>query len=855
MANNNQEVLLRIKVDADKALSAVKQYTEEVESLKRTQKNLQLALKEVAAEREKAWQAYKKGEKTVQDYNKIVEESKNTEAKIKEQLAMNSAQLANTSQTLRGYQKELQNVYKQQEALANDSDGSLASLRAELSNVTKAFDNLSRVEREGAKGTEYLDKINKLTDEIKEAEEATQRYQRNVGNYKSALEGAEKAVGGLKDGVVGFITGGNPIVEMLFNTSQQLGSVKQGFILAKQGAVMLGKQMLALIATPIGAFLTLVTTLILAFKNGIASSEERMNRFKVVTAPLQGILDGVTKALGAVCNVLLTFVEWQSKAVGWVLKLAEALPLVGDAIAQGNEATREYIALEKERQELTRITRDEVVATAQREKEISDLRAKFAEKDKYTNQERLAFLEQAIALETEQAQKNKEIAQKKLELLEREAAMSDNDAEMNDKLAQAKAEVLRADKALSDKMREMNAQRVEAVNAINAEAEAQKRKAEEATKAELEAIRAAEDALNEIIENNYAKQRAILTTAYERQIEDIKNRLATETNLTLEAREALNTQMLALGVKYQQDLDAINADAEQRRRDAIAAEEDAEAQQRALNLATRIAELHGDEDAILQAKIDAKANELETMKQLEYESDDEFYLRKLEAQNAYFDMLVEQEAIKNQRLAEDEAERTKIAEEKAKEQRDAYNSVMNAMDAMGEHSKALGKVAKVMALAQIAVDTGKAISAGIAQATAAGPFPANLAAIATTVATVLANMASAISTVKSAKFASGGLVTGAGTGTSDSIPAMLSNGESVMTAEATSAFAPILSTLNQMGGGVPIQATNIGTQQMGEEMLARAVAQGVAQIQPVVSVEEFNRVSGNVKVIETMSTF
>lgn len=840
MANNNQEVLLRIKVDADKAIAAVKEYTDKVNDLKQRQKENADAMKTIVEQQKAVSDAIKKGSITAMEGAKILGDlAMKHDDLVSEQIKL-QAETKVAADTLRGYQKELQNVYKQEEA----NEGSLAGLRAELSNTTKAFDNLSRAEREGAKGKELLDHINALTDEIKEAEEATQRYYRNVGNYKSALEGAEKAVGGLKDGVLGFITGGNPMLDMLMNTTAQLGSVKQAFKAAAQGVGIMAKQLKALILTPVGAALTIIATAFFALREGISSSEERANRFRQVMAPLQGLFDGISMAIGKVCGWLIDYLEVQGKAIDAVLEF----------FGISNKAGREYIALEKERQELTRITRDEVVATARREKEISDLRAKFAEKDKYTNQERLEFLEKAIALETEQAQKNKEIAQKKLELLEREAAMSDNDAEMNDKLAQAKADVLRADKALSDKMREMNAQRVEAVNAINAEAEAQKRKAQEATKAELEAIRDAEDALNEIIENNYAKQRAILTTAYERQIEDIKNRLATETNLTLEAREALNTQMLALGVKYQQDLDAINADAEQRRRDAIAAEEDAEAQQRALNLATRIAELHGDEDAILQAKIEAKANELETMKQLEYESDDEFYLRKLEAQNAYFDMLVEQEAIKNQRLAEDESERTKIAEEKAKEQRDAYNSVMNAMDAMGEHSKALGKVAKIMALAQIAVDTGTAIASGIAQATKIG-FPQNLAAIATTVATVIANMASAISTVKSAKFASGGLVQGAGSGTSDSIPAMLSNGESVMTAEATSAFAPILSTLNQMGGGVPIQATNIGTQQMGEEMLARAVAQGVAQIQPVVSVEEFNRVSGNVKVIETMSTF
>lgn len=908
-----KDVLLKIKVDSEKALQAVKQYTGEVESLKRTQNNLKLALKELEAEREKEWQAYKKGEKSIQDYNKVAEESRKTEARIKEQLAMNSAQLANTSQNLRGYQKELQNVLKQQEALSNDSDGSLVSLRAELSNATKAFDNLSRAEREGAKGKEFLDHINALTDEIKEAEEATQRYQRNVGNYKSALEGAEKAVGGMREGVLNFISGGNPMVAMLANTAQQLGSVKAAFGLARQGAVMLGKQLLALIATPIGAFLTIITTLIMAFKKGIESSEERMNRFKVVMAPLQGLLDGVSKALGMVCDWLLTFVEWQSKAVEWALKLAEALPLVGDAIAEGNKARQEYINIEKESQALEKKVREEKVLTAQREKEVSELRAKFAEKDKYTNKERLAFLDQAIAKEKEQAQENKNIAQKKLELLEREAALSDNDAEMNNKLAEAKAEVIKADKELSDKMRELNAQRVEAINSIKAEEEAEKKKAKEKAKAaadalkerqekELEALREAEDAMNEIIEDNVQKQRAMLLTAYTRQIEDIQKRLDTEKNLTLTARQALQQQMLALDEKYAQDVEALDKEIAERRaqveRDTQLAmlhgNEDAilqakitmkqeeidamhrmeneseaefnlrklqasneladmqkeqrmaiqqqEIEEQALALETKLAQLHNDEMAQLEAKLEAKRTEIDTMHQMEEESDAEFKLRQLEAENEFADMEKE--------IAD---KKKKIALDEAKTKRDAYNSVMQAMSAMSEHSKALGKVAKIMGLAQIAVDTGKAISAGVAEAVKIG-FPQNIPAIATTVATVLANMATAMTSIKSAKFATGGLVEGAGSGTSDSIPAMLSNGESVITAQATSAFAPILSTLNQMGGGVPIDVGGIGNQQMGEEMLARAFARGVSELRPVVSVEEINRVSNNVKVIESLAT-
>lgn len=51
------------------------------------------------------------------------------------------------------------------------------------------------------------------------------------------------------------------------------------------------------------------------------------------------------------------------------------------------------------------------------------------------------------------------------------------------------------------------------------------------------------------------------------------------------------------------------------------------------------------------------------------------------------------------------------------------------------------------------------------------------------------------------RHAFGGIVTGPGSDTSDSIPAMLSNGESVMTAKATKMFGPTLSVMNKIGGG------------------------------------------------------
>ena len=101
-------------------------------------------------------------------------------------------------------------------------------------------------------------------------------------------------------------------------------------------------------------------------------------------------------------------------------------------------------------------------------------------------------------------------------------------------------------------------------------------------------------------------------------------------------------------------------------------------------------------------------------------------------------------------------------------------------------------------------------------------------------------------------FSTGGYIQGSGTGTSDSIPARLSNGESVMTAKATSMFSPILSAFNQLGGGVPIVVNNGGSN-IGMDMLAAAVARGYQMApQPVVSVEEINRTQRRVQTIENI---
>ena len=101
------------------------------------------------------------------------------------QYANLKAQLKVAADEMRSFAKEQENVIKMQQA----SDGSLTQLRRQLSLLTVQYDNLSRDLRNGATGKELIVQIQAVTKELNEAEQASMRFYRNVGNYASGWNG------------------------------------------------------------------------------------------------------------------------------------------------------------------------------------------------------------------------------------------------------------------------------------------------------------------------------------------------------------------------------------------------------------------------------------------------------------------------------------------------------------------------------------------------------------------------------------------------------------------------------------------------------------------------------------------
>ena len=131
-------------------------------------------------------------------------------------MVASKAYISDCNDSIRIITKTMQNQIKQEK----EQEGSLRSLRAELSNLTAEYDALSKADRNAAKGIKLRDRINEVTKTLKDAEEETQRYYRNVGNYKNAIMEAANAN-------VPFIQQINQMVTSLGGVGNYLGGVKQ----------------------------------------------------------------------------------------------------------------------------------------------------------------------------------------------------------------------------------------------------------------------------------------------------------------------------------------------------------------------------------------------------------------------------------------------------------------------------------------------------------------------------------------------------------------------------------------------------------------------------------------------------
>lgn len=309
----------------------------------------------------------------------------------------------------------------------NTQNMTLDEQRQLLGQLQKAYGGLTPEQQKSTKTGKLLsDQINALNDSVKAQESAIGDHSRNVGNYTESVVQAFDQAG---VGVGGF-----------------MGKLKAFF--ANPWAIL------------VGAIVTAFNALVDAFKG----SEDRMRELQSAFAPFQGVINTVKQGLDAfakvVGGVVVEALGKMADGMQWLLEEIDAFgEFLGkdwdfsERVAANAEATKQIAAQE---QELIDKKRAWEVEEAQINSQISDLRAKAAEKDKYTTYQRIAFMEQARDLELKAANTRKQIAQDELNLAELQAAQSENDAAAKDALAAAKVKVIEQTTNYNNKVRELN---------------------------------------------------------------------------------------------------------------------------------------------------------------------------------------------------------------------------------------------------------------------------------------------------------------------------------------------------------------------------------------------------------------
>ena len=253
----------------------------------------------------------------------------------------------------------------------------------------------------------------------------------------------------------------------------------------------------------------------------------------------------------------------------------------------------------------------------------------------------------------------------------------------------------------------------------------------------------------------------------------------------------------------------------------------------------------------MRAEVEAKKAALDNLHQYQNESDEKFYTRRLQTEKAYTDASKE--------LANKEFQ---IRAAASKAVAGTFGSIAEAIENCADENEKSVKAAKILGLAQIYIQQGVAIAEAIHQAWATSSnWIEAIAATATSITTVVSSTIQAIKSIKKAQFAKGVIdIQGPGTGTSDSIDARISRGESVMTARATKMFKPLLAAMNgiaaQPNATLPTMYSTYNPSQVkaDNQQFRDSMREALVDLHPVVSVEEINRVDKRLTTIKALDT-
>lgn len=805
-------------------------------------------------------------------------------------LRASTAELTSQNRALEATGRAIISATEEQTNSFINANGSIASMRREVTSLQQQYAQLSKTERESAAGKEMLKHLQDLESETRESEMEMRNFKTTIGNYPSVFKGAFGTI----DGV-------------LKNFGTSITDLSTG---GSKGFAMLGKSVLAfgkLFLVPpiiiITAILTAIMIVVKGVSNAFKKNDEVATSLQRAFASLEPIMILIRKIFDGLAFVISKVVEALAAAVMGIIKFLEEIHLIPEGAAEAAKAQQDLVTAIDDLEEAER---KYVVNSAKRDSEISELKVKAKQKDKYTLQERMDFLQQAIDKEKQNLIDEKAIAEERLRILvataEKEQDTSDETAQ---KIAEAEAAKYKAVQAYNEGTQRLESQLTNAIIEEQREREEAAKAAMEARKARLEALEGFQRELKDRqianIKDELKREIALRQEAAKRQIDDLKKQLKEKENLSRANQEAIKKLILQIETDLAADVANLQAQniKEQLNR-TIAAE--TERQNLLLEKATqgsdeyyalrfaainrmRLLELQNTELSE-QEKLNIVEKYAQQEEALKLERDKrQFEERKLALQNDFEEQL--QQAADNEVLAAQlELERATAAREELNamyfetaEQRRAaeiaadnailasskrvqesqkaqiqqqfslmnstVDSIKNIFNTLGEDNAEFVAFQKILAIASATIKLGEAIAAATATATAGDPYTVALR-IAAAVASVGAAFASVLASIKSAvipdppQFYAGGVVGGSAL-VGDTVRIRANSGEMILTAEQQAAL---------------FEMANKGLNYRNSyEDLALALSSALQDMPaPVLDYTEFTTFQNNLKKIKSYET-
>ena len=709
------------------------------------------------------------------------------------------------------------------EIVVEDKDGNIESVTKELNTLVNMEETIVDLNKKISETPIDTKEFKKLTKQLKQVE--------------SQYEGAKIKSKGFTDS--------------LADSPGIMGQVGKGI----KGVNTAFKAMLA---NPIVLFITLLVGALTAVYKAFASTKDGAEKIEQVMA-------GVSATIDVVRDRFLLFVKALSSFS--LSGMIDAFRGMGEEI---KEEAFKAAELKRELQGIIDTERDLNKERALQNRLISEAKKKIND-ETLSYDERIAALKEVAAKERALAVEEENLARRKYNAVKAQNALSDSSKEDLDAEAAAYIALQNAMKNTADKQKEV-ADQTKSLN-DRRKAERKQRQAERVAGEKSYNDMLEKFALNQI-ETGKEKDMRIADNERKANIESInalKISSKKKNQLLLENEEDFKTKQAEITKKYDDEAEKEQEVKDTEKRDALLTKYDNELQ--------LLENAQVQEFDLIKKNLEDKKNLLLQNDKLTAEE------RKIIEQDYANSILAINQTITDQK----EEGLMRDAEIEAAKLQLKLDSLDQATQLAGSET-ALGKaliLAKELLLAKefiisakkqilaskeavtsatlTGAEAGTEVAGSVAKATNTAPPPFNIPFILTAIATgasVISAVKAAISATKKAagqggggsggsggagqtggRFALGGLVEGPGTGQSDSIPALLSSGESVINSRSTQMFGPMLSSMNQLGGGKSFSSSGVigGAESRLSNAIGNTPIQTYVVASEVTSVQQMER--------------